>query len=428
MAIVTTDNKHYKATANRIRSYIGETSETLPLRPDCMADAIDGVYAVGRSQGYDEGAKDGWQAGFDSGKLEGIEQGIETGKTTGKIELLQDSKYMNAKASGTVVALPDVSPLVHDVQVVMPGPPVELFNEELTLTFPEGSGCPPVSGSAALELVEGKEYIVTINGEDYTCTAGLVPDTEYPCYYLGWNLYHEENRGLYPFGFFYSAFYGNYEFFWTGEITGTSFTCQVVISDADGGMVPATFKCYGANVLDTAKVVAASNSTTLDGDVLTTTFANKAAYINIEWVNGKPARLPAGTYTFTLVPVSDTGMVCTFYVYNKDNTILFTQMIGASNGVYSFTFTAKEEFRPALGGYQPYGDHSYKMMLTIGSTAPAYEPYTAPTTHTGSVPSKYPFMALVPETEGVLIDCSYLRDIDRYIDNMMMNVALTGGE
>ena len=37
-------------------------------------------------------------------------------------------------------------------------------------------------------------------------------------------------------------------------------------------------------------------------------------------------------------------------------------------------------------------------------------------------------MVLIPDTESVTIDCEYYRDIDAYIDNLMMNVALTGGE
>lgn len=191
---------------------------------------------------------------------------------------------------------------------------------------------------------------------------------------------------------------------------------EMTVTDGDGA--PAAVACYGANILDTAKAVAASNSTTIDGDVLTTTFTNKAAYVNIEWVNGKPVKFPAGTYTVTLVPVSDSGMVCTLYVYNNSGTVLFSRMMGADNGVYTYTFTATEEFRPTIGGYTPYGAHSYKIMLSVGDTAPDYEPYVEPTAHIGNVPSRHPCVTIMSQTDGVTLTCSYLRDVDTYIDSL----------
>ena len=75
------------------------------------------------------------------------------------------------------------------------------------------------------------------------------------------------------------------------------------------------------------------------------------------------------------------------------------------------------------------------MILELGSTATDYEPYKEPQTATANtdgtvdgLTSASPNMMLVPDTEGVTINCEYYRDIDAYIDNLMMNVALTGGE
>ena len=74
------------------------------------------------------------------------------------------------------------------------------------------------------------------------------------------------------------------------------------------------------------------------------------------------------------------------------------------------------------------------LQIECGTTATDYEPYqeqNATATADGTVnglTSVSPNMMLVPDTEGVIINCEYYRDIDAYIDKLMMNVALTGGE
>lgn len=64
-----------------------------------------------------------------------------------------------------------------------------------------------------------------------------------------------------------------------------------------------------------------------------------------------------------------------------------------------------------------------------------YEPYKEPITYTPNtdgtvdgVKNISPNMIFIPNTEDVLIDCRYYRDIDTYIDNLISNVALTGGD
>ena len=36
-------------------------------------------------------------------------------------------------------------------------------------------------------------------------------------------------------------------------------------------------------------------------------------------------------------------------------------------------------------------------------------------------------VTLIPDTSGVILDCQYCRDIDKYIDSLNVAVALTGG-
>lgn len=73
--------------------------------------------------------------------------------------------------------------------------------------------------------------------------------------------------------------------------------------------------------------------------------------------------------------------------------------------------------------------------LELGTIATEYEPYIEPTTYTATadgrvtdVKNRSQSMTFVSDTDNVTINVAYLRDIDTYIDNLIMNVALTGGE
>lgn len=73
--------------------------------------------------------------------------------------------------------------------------------------------------------------------------------------------------------------------------------------------------------------------------------------------------------------------------------------------------------------------------LELGTIATEYEPYIEPTTYTATADGRVtdvkklsPSMTFVSDTDNVTINVTYLRDIDTYIDNLIMNVALTGGE
>ena len=73
-------------------------------------------------------------------------------------------------------------------------------------------------------------------------------------------------------------------------------------------------------------------------------------------------------------------------------------------------------------------EHTFSNVQVSLSPVSGYEPYVEPTIYTANadgtvdgVRSLSPSMTLTTDTDGVTIDCSYLRDVDRYID------GLTGG-
>lgn len=63
MAIVTTDNKHYKAIADALRKY----EPGFSYKPSAMADAVDAVRFSGELEGYQKGYVDGEAYGYESG-------------------------------------------------------------------------------------------------------------------------------------------------------------------------------------------------------------------------------------------------------------------------------------------------------------------------------------------------------------------------
>lgn len=80
MAIVTTDDKHYKAIADAIRSY----DETLKLRPEDMADMVIFIKDASFMDGELKGSETGYELGYGIGKSDGIEQGYNSGIEDGK--------------------------------------------------------------------------------------------------------------------------------------------------------------------------------------------------------------------------------------------------------------------------------------------------------------------------------------------------------
>lgn len=63
MAIVTTDNKHYKSIAQTIRIKTGNTTQ---YSPEEMAEGVEKVYDAGNDAGYDAGFNEGWRVRQDS--------------------------------------------------------------------------------------------------------------------------------------------------------------------------------------------------------------------------------------------------------------------------------------------------------------------------------------------------------------------------
>lgn len=76
MAIVRTDDKHYKAIADTLRSYSGSDDTYTPEElPNSIRQRINEAHTAGIEVGKDEGYNDGYEVGVTDGKAQGIEIG-----------------------------------------------------------------------------------------------------------------------------------------------------------------------------------------------------------------------------------------------------------------------------------------------------------------------------------------------------------------
>lgn len=76
MAIVRTDDKHYKAIADTLRSFSGQTDTYKPDElPNAIRQGINEAHVAGINVGKQEGYNDGYTYGEINGKAQGIEIG-----------------------------------------------------------------------------------------------------------------------------------------------------------------------------------------------------------------------------------------------------------------------------------------------------------------------------------------------------------------
>ena len=75
------------------------------------------------------------------------------------------------------------------------------------------------------------------------------------------------------------------------------------------------------------------------------------------------------------------------------------------------------------------------IQIALGATATDYESYITPTEYiptadgtVNGVTSLYPNTTLMTDTDGVIIDCEYYKDIDKTFNELTTSVALSGGD
>lgn len=84
MSIVTTDDKHYKAIADKLR----ENGIDRSLKPEEMSSALGAAVAVKYNNGFKAGDAEGYERGYSVGCMEGKLVGEANGRQALETELL----------------------------------------------------------------------------------------------------------------------------------------------------------------------------------------------------------------------------------------------------------------------------------------------------------------------------------------------------
>lgn len=422
--------KEYLSTlANKFREIIGETDK---INAQDFADKIVEVYEKGKAEGVTEG------------------------KPLGKLELLQDSEYMNAKVSGTAIAVNDVSPIEHSVGCSVASKNMFDYNKfinqansvqsgwgGITTQFGEEcfwfKGVPPSSSFKFMqgEFLENTQYTLS-----YECAYIHGNDVSYilPIFVIHYTDGTKENvsRLTYTDKFVQHSHTTKanktVDYITTSEMAST---ITIYIKTNFQLEIGTTATAYTPYVADVGGIEVSRYGKNL--------FDKSNYVVDDGFIGFDISSLEIGkTYTF-----SSSIPIALFKISSNGNG--HNSVLNATNDLFNtFTFVmAKHEnISPTSKQYifirkerveDPFvGNISeldgYDFQLEEGTTATPYEPFTKQTyqsTADGTVEgvkSISPNMTLLTNNNGVVINANYLRDIDTYINNLKTNVALTGGE
>ena len=204
-----------------------------------------------------------------------------------------------------------------------------------------------------------------------------------------------------------------------------------VSSDTLTDLSTVTIYKYGKNLFNLNKVQNATLTTYMNKPCLS--YVDGAKYF-VYTSNFKEDT----QYTFTTKAYREDGVI------NKPITVTFwytdgtrrSQIMDAGK-IYSITSTAGKTLTK-ISGNDNYGKKCYidlsVTQLEIGTTASEYEPFIKPVDYkprpdgvVNGVTSLYPNTTLTTDTNGVLIECEYNRDINKAFAELQQAIISLGG-
>lgn len=384
----------------------------------------------------------------------------------GQLSVLENSKYMNATEIGNVVTINNRSSIEHELKVKIQQPLAEnLLTAPYNLPYTYDMGVEYTINSTSLSvngIASGLPNGVPVEQFETLASTFEAGKT----YYTGF-IYLKGDASSNPLsiGFHCSGAnggtYGTSEVVWDSAFNskflvitaqeGINYDCEVmpIVSDkpiGSGGVDLSTVSVsrYGKNLLQfpyytTTRTISGITYTVGENGSLTiegTATANATFnFILASYNSALP--LKAGNYTLSL------GTPNTAYTQFRLGTIAESGSIVVKadirySGEKEKVFTLDADTRVYMNCIVGKGDTvpktTFYPMLEFGSTATTYEPYIKPQTVQANADGivegieTLPNMTLIPDNQNVILECQYLRDIDTFIDDLMISVALTGGE
>ena len=384
---------------------------------------------------------------------------------------------LKGAASGKAVAIRDVSPLPHNVTVKASGGDAEggeVLTKTETLSTKDAAVLLDTPASSVRVVVSGGAYCVgglvpTVSGDDLTVSGvreqlALWPTWSYgeaPGVYdvvytvsgstLSWSgvKYYVDDSSM------NEAVSGSIELSTTGQkVTGF---CQIYGLDEDNpyaehpewdelnmtvevyeGLSDTAVKVCGKNLLPNIfkginkvhqGVTFVENG---DGTVTAngTSIDSGASYVFAD----PNLLLKAGVYTLSGVKGGGSATWRIRMMIDNKNNSTGLPVIDAY-GSNTFEFYQDTVITRVLltVTYNATADNVvFKPQIEVGSVATDYEPYREPVTYAVSgdevtVPSQYPSMTFIPDTEGVTLSVEYNRDINKAFAELQAAVISMGG-
>ena len=380
-------------------------------------------------------------------------------------------------ASGSVVALTDISPLEHTLGIKARGKNlldlskctlnnctlnanvngitsniqngyfcgirVEYLNDFLMVskgeTFTFSTSSPMASDKSMTVVVWGKfpdsRIVQEVNGERGGNSVSITIDKDFlSISYVELRL-NRDNKTTHTDT---TSVFANLQF---EEGTATSFTPHI----AD--ITTAKLQRYGGNILPYPYY---SGSTTYRGVTFTdngdgSITANGIATGDLTYWVAHPYDeniLYPGTYTASLkvnkitnnVNATDGDFTLMVYRYSESQVAEEKLFGKTAYSKHSLTFTNDKRGYLVIRFYVYSGtvfdNVTFSVQLEKGTEATPFEPYTEPTIYpinadgtVDGVTSLYPTTTLIPDTEGIVLDVNYNVDTKKYIDNKFAELA-----
>lgn len=353
-----------------------------------------------------------------SEKLLQVAENVPKVYHAGQMNVVENAECLKGTISDTAMLLDDVSPVTHEMGVKVRGK--NLFNKSIPYEdYTAGKG-----GYKSLSIYVGSGFSVTVSllqkydiglgGYFYCVTAGS-PQM--------W-LYGNNNAGLCAKSVTMISKNGYISLNMTVEAYN-NFKDEIMVE------IGSTATAYTPYVPDLTTVTVSRYGKNLTNEkAVSPIVINEDGLIRYGWNLGI---LPQGNYTLSV-----------YGNYSISKPISYKII---TNGVYSNYVVLTNVAKPltiALNGSQElivylfqgitelYDNVTLQLEKGVGTE---YEPYIEPTSYpvaadgtVEGVTPIYPNTTLMTDTEGVIIDCNYYKDIDKAYNKLSAEIALSGGE
>ncbi len=366
---------------------------------------------------------------------------------------------LKGNASGGVVAIKDVSPLEHNVKVILSGDLPEA-DEVLTKTETVST-----KGATVMLNTPAESVRVVVSGGAY-CVGGLVPTVD------GDDLTVSgvrEQLVLWP-AWAYVEAPGNYDLVYTisgntlswsgskyyefeGVINQSEAVSGSVELSTSGQKITGFCQVYGLDednpvaqhpkydelnmTVEVYEGSASSVNLSVYGKNLVNDSLKSGTPPNIFFdtknYTTKHATLKAGTYTLSAKVKDGVGGTTYLYVMDADNKYTTLYSKAGSSLTFTLTETKTVNFKAYNTNFKAIDDLVWAQ-LEVGGFATEYEPYIAPVTYpvnadgtVSGVELIRPSMTFVPDTDGVNIEVEYNRDINKAFAELQNALISLGG-